>query len=218
MVQSGLPIDIFEEKINLNSFTTIQLLTDLQTSRMLISQFGCYQEKSHSKVLNLFSIDESDYSVGSGFYTNYRSYANILDQLKYFKSKHPQKVKLIKSIGASHENRSLTAIHITAAENDLGLKPLVWIMAGQHAREWIAPAATMHLINLLLTDTDNEQLLKDYEFAMLPLVNPDGYELSRTKDRMWRKNCRPGGSVDLNRNWDILWGEISKFHQGYSYL
>lgn len=39
---------------------------------------------------------------------------------------------------------------------------------------------------------------------ILPVMNPDGYEYSHTKDRMWRKNrAWHGGQcvgVDLNRN------------------
>eukprot|EP00406_Dinophysis_acuminata_P049607 CAMPEP_0179305340 /NCGR_PEP_ID=MMETSP0797-20121207/49563_1 /TAXON_ID=47934 /ORGANISM="Dinophysis acuminata, Strain DAEP01" /LENGTH=100 /DNA_ID=CAMNT_0021014965 /DNA_START=1 /DNA_END=300 /DNA_ORIENTATION=+ len=47
------------------------------------------------------------------------------------------------------------------------------------------------------------------------MVNPDGFEFSRTTDRMWRKNMSPNGlisdamgckGVDLNRNFDALYG------------
>ncbi|QQP52967.1 Carboxypeptidase B, partial [Caligus rogercresseyi] len=43
---------------------------------------------------------------------------------------------------------------------------------------------------------------------IMPLVNPDGYEYTRTTSRLWRKNRAPPpkGSrcfgVDLNRNWN----------------
>jgi len=46
----------------------------------------------------------------------------------------------------------------------------------------------------------------------MPLLNPDGYEFSRTDDRMWRKNRAPPPEhkksngcrgVDLNRNWNV---------------
>lgn len=52
--------------------------------------------------------------------------------------------------------------------------------------------------------------LKEAEFYITPLQNPDGYEYSRSEDRLWRKNRRlnPDGTfgVDLNRNWDEHWG------------
>merc|ERR1711874_186033 len=48
------------------------------------------------------------------------------------------------------------------------------------------------------------------DWYVMPLLNPDGYEYSRTTDRLWRKNRAPppDGSdcygVDLNRNWDVV--------------
>ena len=41
--------------------------------------------------------------------------------------------------------------------------------------------------------------------------NPDGYEYSRSTDRLWRKTRSDNGhpsckGVDGNRNWDYKWG------------
>ena len=43
----------------------------------------------------------------------------------------------------------------------------------------------------------------------MPMLNPDGYEYSRTTDRLWRKNRRQPPNegcfgVDLNRNFDVI--------------
>lgn len=43
----------------------------------------------------------------------------------------------------------------------------------------------------------------------LPVMNPDGYQFTWDDDRLWRKNRRVGCNcfgVDLNRNYDWLWG------------
>ena len=133
-------------------------------------------------------------------------FQNIIDQLNAYASSHPHLVKSVKSIGKSHEGRDLFAIHITAASKS-STKPLIWIMAGQHAREWIAPASTMFFIHLLLNSNETN-LLHKYEFAVVPLANPDGYEYSRNTNRIWRKNRRIPYGVDLNRNWDHRWCEI----------
>lgn len=212
LVSSGHHIDIFQEKIAENEATIVQLLTDHPTSGLLRSQAGCFEEKSASALNRLYTNSETSNSVviGKDFHQDYRSYQNIVNQLDYYARKYPQEVKEMKSIGRSHEGRELLVMHITSQKNSLGTKPLVWIMAGQHAREWIAPASAMLFIEFILK---NKQILDDFEFAVMPLVNPDGYEYSRTKNRMWRKNRGVPHSVDLNKNWDHLWCEIGKFLQ-----
>ena len=49
---------------------------------------------------------------------------------------------------------------------------------------------------------------------LVPVLNPDGYEYSRTTDRMWRKNRRKNSGskcdgVDLNRNFEKGFGTAS---------
>ena len=49
------------------------------------------------------------------------------------------------------------------------------------------------------------------QWPIIPLANPDGYEYTRTHDRMWRKNTVniPGTScigVDINRNFPEGYG------------
>lgn len=54
--------------------------------------------------------------------------------------------------------------------------------AGIHAREWIAPATALYLINQLVEhSSEHQDLLQDMDWYILPLVNPDGYEYSQTK-------------------------------------
>jgi murein tripeptide amidase MpaA len=54
--------------------------------------------------------------------------------------------------------------------------------------------------------------LDKFNIVVAPLLNPDGYEYSRTTNRFWRKNRTKNkdGSVgtDLNRNWGEKWGFI----------
>ncbi|KHJ95573.1 hypothetical protein OESDEN_04483 [Oesophagostomum dentatum] len=62
-----------------------------------------------------------------------------------------------------------------------------------------------------------QKILDLVDFYILPVMNPDGYEYSRIKNRMWRKNRRAAlckrqhyhmvccGGVDLNRNFDWFW-------------
>jgi murein tripeptide amidase MpaA len=91
---------------------------------------------------------------------------------------------------------------------------------GLHAREWIAPAtATYILLQLVEFQEDHEHLLDKYNWYILPVANPDGYEYSHTKDRLWRKSrhqtqrCR---GVDLNRNFGFQWSSSKGCREDYS--
>ena len=211
------PIDIFEEKLSLDSTSTltiIQLLTDEATSEILLSRFGCFEEKGRAALRNLFTPpDNYIHKIGNEFHDDYRTYQNIIDQLFHYSKQYPSHIKSLKSIGKTVEGRDLFVIHISDPSNQPGTKPLVWIMAGQHAREWIAVSSAMIFVDEILKFHD-QSILKNYEFAVMPLVNPDGYEYSRTVNRMWRKNRKWTGKttvgIDLNRNWDHRWCEIGK--------
>ena len=87
----------------------------------------------------------------------------------------------------------------------------VLVNGGQHAREWLAVAATACAAEELAR-TVEDALLEDITLVVVPVMNPDGYEWSRHPegDRLWRKNRRPAGlhecaGVDLNRNWPVDW-------------
>lgn len=53
-------------------------------------------------------------------------------------------------------------------------------------------------------------VLDEYDFWIVPCVNPDGYEYTREADRMWRKTRSGSGrcrGADPNRNYPIHWNE-----------
>jgi hypothetical protein len=62
--------------------------------------------------------------------------------------------------------------------------------------------------------------LDNFNIVVAPIINPDGYEYSRTNNRFWRKNRTPNpdGSVgtDLNRNWGEKWGLIGTSSNPFS--
>lgn len=106
-------------------------------------------------------------------------------------------------------------------------KPVVWIQAMLHGREWGAGAAALYLLDRLLA-SGQEKSLPDQEkwhFVVIPVANPDGYAWTWQGERFWRKNrggCirmptgaslflaplpeekRPCGT-DLNRNFAEHW-------------
>ncbi|KAH8302226.1 hypothetical protein KR044_004254 [Drosophila immigrans] len=88
---------------------------------------------------------------------------------------------------------------------------IIFIEAGTHAREWITVSTSLNCIYQLTERyTRNIEVLRNLRFIIVPLVNPDGYEYSRTKNRNWRKNRRPHKGTkfvgtDCNRNYDVFW-------------
>merc|ERR1711992_413553 len=102
------------------------------------------------------------------------------------------------SIGKSFEGRDMRVIQLAKAGAG---KPNVWIEAGIHAREWIAPAMATYIIDSLLNN-DVDGLTDKMNIHVLPSANPDGYEYSRSTDRLWRKTRSNYNSIFLCKGVD----------------
>jgi len=109
------------------------------------------------------------------------------------------------TLGKSYEKNDIFGIKIG---ND---KPLVYIECGIHAREWIAPTHCLWFIDQILNqDPDRSQLLANFTFSIVPVLNVDGYLYTFDGERLWRKNRQPNSGsdcvgTDLNRNWGYQW-------------
>ncbi|KAF6037078.1 hypothetical protein EB796_004639 [Bugula neritina] len=112
------------------------------------------------------------------------------------------------NIGQSFEGREMKVIKITS-NSSTGNKSAVFVEGGAHAREWISPVFVNNLIYKLIieygVDSSVTLMLDNYDWYILPLVNPDGYQYSHDSERYWRKNrattiFRDCVGVDLNRN------------------
>ncbi|OWF56396.1 carboxypeptidase B-like isoform X2 [Mizuhopecten yessoensis] len=128
-------------------------------------------------------------------------------------------------LGSSGQGRSINLIRFSTGTTSSGAhKKSIFMDGGIHAREWIAPAVVLYMIDQLAnnpnSDPDIANLMDKFDWYLVPLVNPDGYEYTRSSDRMWRKNMassygthhssfRGCGSdemgVDLNRNFAYHW-------------
>ena len=147
-------------------------------------------------------------------------------------SMYPNTVKY-GSLGKTHENRDIPLI--TIAHPQRKQKTATFIDCRKypeflhvdiltcpctefpviHAREWITGAACTYIINELTAHADiYNELLREVKFYIVPILNPDGYSYTHKTERFWRKNRRPNEGdancpgVDLNRNFDIHFGEI----------
>ena len=140
---------------------------------------------------------------------HYHTYQEIYSWLEQLQQQHPSLVQLL-TIGKTYEKHDIRLVKIGLPRNQSlfskdasnssvfptgslsGRKDAIWIDAGIHAREWIAPATAVWLINELVTkhesDSETRDLLTSFDWYILPIANPDGYMYTWWTNRLWRKN------------------------------
>jgi carboxypeptidase A2 len=163
-------------------------------------------DKEHEEV-SMLSMRKSEVITFDRYY-RYEEINKYLDRLA---KEHPENVK-VKTAGKSYEGREIK--YITITNGDGRSKNSIFIDGGIHAREWIAPAASLYIINQLVDSQSNfSKLLDKVDFVIQPLVNPDGYEFTFGFNRLWRKTRSRHATfsctgVDANRNYDFHWHEV----------
>lgn len=136
----------------------------------------------------------------------YHSVDEMYEWLNSLAVTYPDIVHRMKG-GDTYEGRSIEGVKLMKNLD----RPGIFIEANIHGNEWITSAGANWIINELLTSTDPEiqALLDNYTWYFMPMLNPDGYEYSRSTNRMWRKTRARHGLIcfgtDPNRNWDWLW-------------
>uniref|UniRef100_A0A0B7K461 Carboxypeptidase M14A n=1 Tax=Bionectria ochroleuca TaxID=29856 RepID=A0A0B7K461_BIOOC len=117
--------------------------------------------------------------------------------------------------GKSVEGRDIKGIHLYGKEG-AGKKPAIIWHGNVHAREWITGVTVEYLLYKIAEgykktgDESTATTLDNYDFYIIPVVNPDGFVYTTAEDRMWRKNrqVRQGKTcvgTDMNRNWPNQW-------------
>ncbi|CAF1015022.1 unnamed protein product [Brachionus calyciflorus] len=126
----------------------------------------------------------------------------------------------LRKIGSTFEKRNIFVLKITNNLKRKDPKPLFLFDGGIHAREWLSVSTIIFMIDRLVkqyreNDHGVMKILNNFEIHFIPLINPDGYEYSRSSklNRFWRKNMRVSVNgldrscygIDLNRNFDHKW-------------
>jgi len=140
----------------------------------------------------------------------YKSYEQTCEFLKECVRKYSDLIK-IQSIGTTWEGRDIMLATISLNVEHADLKPAMLYTGTIHAREWIGNELAVSFIEYLLSNhSSNPKVLKTLTkntLYIVPCVNPDGFEYSRSHFSFWRKNRRDNGDgsfgVDLNRNFSI---------------
>ena len=136
-------------------------------------------------------------------------YETIVQGFDSLAADNPDYMKKV-VLGKSGEGRDIVAYKFSmGAQGDTSEKPGVVFTGSRTARHQNMVEAPLTLGKSLLEniadDPGKQALLNQGEIWIQPVVNPDGYEFSRSTDDSWRKNLRPSGvgntapGVDLNR-------------------
>ncbi len=125
----------------------------------------------------------------------YHTYDETVSEMQQLASARPDLVAM-SSLGKTAEGRDIWALKISSnAAGDTSNKPGVVFTGVHHAREWMSLEVPLHLAQTLVNNYDSDAATKNRvdnaEIWVIPVVNPDGYEYSRTEDNWWRKNRRP---------------------------
>lgn len=175
--------------------------------------------------------------------TSYRYLADFNREMTALAKRYPTLVKPLTLPRRSVDGRLVRGIEITTQARKIADgKPVFLMMGTHHAREWPTGEHTLEYAYDLLQnyrsgdDRRAERIVTDTRTILIPVVNPDGFVVSRTADplgnfsqfdyEMKRKHCgvsentperflggtcadNPAGRLsgtDLNRNYPGFWG------------
>ncbi|KAF9918262.1 hypothetical protein BX616_009725 [Lobosporangium transversale] len=151
------------------------------------------------------AIEGADvYAAADLWFQGYHSFAEHQNWLATQIANNPGKATGF-SAGKSFQGREQNGIKIGKGPNHI-------VFHGtQHAREWITTMVVEYIIDQLLKGTDSRVAgyLNKYTFHIIPVMNPDGFVISQSSNRMHRKNAQSNGGclgTDTNRNWNYKWG------------
>ncbi|KAI1810184.1 hypothetical protein GGS20DRAFT_219614 [Poronia punctata] len=156
------------------------------------------------------------------WFNTYHDYADHVEYWKDLQLAFPNNSELF-SVGKSFEGRDIQGIHLWGKEEGGGKKKrknkeVILFHGNVHAREWITSMVVEYILYQLINGYNNEdelvvKILDNYDFYILPIVNPDGFIYTQTTDRLWRKNRQVRKNTtttsigtDINRNWQIGFG------------
>ncbi len=158
----------------------------------------------------------------------YRTLIETNLELERIAAQYPDRVRRFALSNRSLLGQTVWALEISHNVEASAWKPTFLMTGLQHSREWPTVELTMEFINDILmndrTDMQINKLLDRMRLIVVPVVSPDGYEMSRTLlVEQKRRNCRvedgkvptfaecanPANrmtGVDLNRNYAAFWG------------
>lgn len=146
-------------------------------------------------------------------YNNFNTFEDYLTELDNLAASCPTGFTCTTfSIGTTREGRPLQVLRV---QKNGAPQPryAIWYDSQIHAREWLAGATLMKVIDKFIRGYSTDpRWLDSYDWFFLPVMNPDGYAYTwaANGDRLWRKNRGDTTAAncigtDLNRNYPYTW-------------
>ncbi|KAL9706931.1 hypothetical protein quinque_010449 [Culex quinquefasciatus] len=158
-------------------------------------------------VQKLINNENPARSKRNGFgWDSYHTLDEMYDWIDGLVEKHGE-ILSVEQVGDSYEGREVRAVKLSHKAGNPG----IFLESNIHAREWITSATATWILNELLTSTAPEvqELAQNYDWYILPVVNPDGLNYTKETNRMWRKTRYPHSvlcyGADMNRNFPYHW-------------
>jgi hypothetical protein len=216
----------------------LRTLLDLRLPYTVLDPDVAATDRAARRADARYAATTDDSGLPSGR-TEYRQLADYESDMKALAAQHPSLVRLFELPHKTLEGRTVLGVEIAqdVRRTDDG-RPVFAQFGVHHAREWPSSEHAMEWAFELVKgtvrgDARTSRLTRDVRTVVVPVVNPDGFNLSVSKapvgtststHEMKRKNCRAqtpeaqesstcasrpaSHGVDPNRNYGGLWGGV----------
>ena len=188
-----------EYRVELDTRADVDLLTEagVIVGSVRESEATVFGRPDDITLLREWGFDPEPITVGREAPFGYPTYDEMAAQLQTWAETYDDIARLT-SLGTSVEGRQLWAIRINTDPDTPTDKPAFKYVSTMHGDEPLGTVLMMKLIERLLTDFDTDERITDLvestDIWIVPLMNPDGYEV--------RSRFNANG-VDLNRDFPI---------------
>ncbi|XP_061717549.1 carboxypeptidase B-like [Cydia pomonella] len=159
-------------------------------------------------------------------FDDYYRYNTILDYIYKIRDAYVDSQTTsvgVVEFGSTDLNRPLVYLKLTRTGGEEN-KHIIVIEGGINPREWITIPSALKIVEEVL-ESNQARYLDNFDWIVVPVVNPDGYEYTHTDLRLWEKNLStksnlgficPG--VNINRNFNIDWSRADSSSSACSHL